>query len=73
EAAEDNDDVMSTCSEPPSTKKRKRRGNDLSTVRLPAVDEEGDNVAGTNFQGNSAITPTYNLRSRTKRMPKQED
>ncbi|CAF1504239.1 unnamed protein product [Rotaria sp. Silwood1] len=70
EAAEDNDDVMSTCSEPPSTKKRKRRGNDLSTVRLPAVDEEGDNVAGTNFQGNSAITPTYNLRSRTKRMPK---
>ncbi|CAF0868758.1 unnamed protein product [Rotaria sordida] len=71
EAAEDNDDVMSTCSEPPSTKKRKRRGNDLPTVRLPAVDEEGDTTeAGTNFQGNSAITPTYNLRSRTKRMPK---
>ncbi|CAF3134578.1 unnamed protein product [Rotaria sp. Silwood2] len=70
EAAEDNDDAMSTCSEPPSTKKRKRRGNDLSTIRLPAVDEEGDNDAGTNFQGNSAITPTYNLRSRTKRMPK---
>ncbi|CAF4039313.1 unnamed protein product [Rotaria magnacalcarata] len=70
EMAEDNDDAMSTCSEPPSSKKRKRRGNDLSTSRLPAVDEEGDNDAGTSFQGNSPMTPTYNLRSRTKRMPK---
>ncbi|CAF5194803.1 unnamed protein product [Rotaria magnacalcarata] len=51
EMAEDNDDAMSTCSEPPSSKKRKRRGNDLSTSRLPAVDEEGDNDAGTSFQG----------------------
>jgi len=70
EAAEDNDDIMSTCSEPPSAKKRKRRGNDLSTLRLPAVDEEADNDAGANSQENSAITTTYNLRSRTKRMPK---
>jgi len=65
EAAEDNDDVLSTCSEPPSAKKRKRRGNEAA--RLPAVDEEGDNDNGTNSQ---AVTPTYNLRSRMKRIPK---
>lgn len=68
EPTEDNDDAMSTCSEPPSAKKRKRRGAD--TPRLPAVDEEGDTNDGTNFQGSSAATPTYNLRSRTRRLPK---
>jgi len=45
-------------------KKRKRRGNEAA--RLPAVDEEGDNDNGTNSQ----VTPTYNLRSRMKRIPK---
>ncbi|CAF3826852.1 unnamed protein product, partial [Adineta steineri] len=54
----------------PSAKKRKRRGNDLSALRLPAVDEEGDNDNGANSQGSSAVTPTYNLRSRVKRLPK---
>jgi chromosome segregation ATPase len=70
EAAEDNDDAMSTCSEPPSAKKRKRRGNDAT--RLPAVDEEIDNDNGTNSQENAAIATTYNLRSRTKRLPKRK-
>jgi hypothetical protein len=46
-----------------------RRGNDLITGRLPAVDEEADNDGA----GSSAITPTYNLRSRTKRMPKRKN
>ncbi|UJR26686.1 hypothetical protein I4U23_008002 [Adineta vaga] len=70
EAVDDNDDAMSTCSEPPSAKKRKRRANELTTLRLPAVDEEGDNDTSTTSRGASAITPTYNLRSRTKRLPK---
>ncbi|CAF1004528.1 unnamed protein product [Adineta steineri] len=70
ETVDDNDDAMSTCSEPPSAKKRRRRGNDLSALRLPAVDEEGDNDNGANSQGSSAVTPTYNLRSRVKRLPK---
>jgi len=45
-----------------------RRGNDLSQGRLPAVDEEGDADNATS----SAATPTYNLRSRAKRMPKRK-
>lgn len=63
---DDNDDAMSTCSEPPSAKKRKRRVNDVSAARLPAVNEEGDN----DDAASAANTPSYNLRSRTKRLAK---
>ncbi|CAF0731746.1 unnamed protein product [Adineta ricciae] len=68
EAVDDNDDAMSTTSEPPSAKKRRRRVNEVSTIRLPAVDEEGDND-----RRGAAVTPTYNLRSRTRRLPQQEN
>lgn len=55
----------------PQQKKRKRRGAD--TPRLPAVDEEGDANDGTNSQGSSGATPTYNLRSRMRRLPKPDN